>query len=101
MSYTYSDWNNKTGTIPVKWSPDHYESLPWYENPDKRQGFSTAEENYSIYKERIGCLIPKFEEVGKGVFIPDDIDAVFGYIMSYFDLADFTFAACMLSKIFS
>jgi|TARA_E500000178_G_scaffold279251_1_gene278982 hypothetical protein len=92
MSYTYSDWNNKQGTIPVKWSPDHYESLPWYEHPDKRQGFTTPKDNYDIYGDRIGCLIPKFEEVGKGVFIPEDVDKIFGNVLAQFDLRDSVYA---------
>ena len=88
MIYSYSDWNNKQGTIPVNWNHKDYEDLPWYEHPDKRQGFTTAEENYSIYKERVGCLIPKFEQVGKGVFIPDEVNAVFGYVLKQFKLDD-------------
>ena len=88
MKYTYSDWNHKHGTIPVNWNNKDYEELPWYENPDKRQGFTTPEENYNIYKERVGCLIPKFEEVGKGVFVPDEVDAIFGYVLEQFNLND-------------
>ena len=84
MMYSHSDWNHKQGTLPVQWKPKDYESLPWYENPDKDQGFTTSKENYDIYKERVGCLIPSFEQVGKGVFIPDDVDAVFGYVLSQF-----------------
>ena len=92
MKYTYSDWNHKQGTLPVNWKAKDYESLPWYENPDKNQGFTTAEENYSIYKERVGCLIPKFEQVGKGVFVPDDVDKIFGYVIDFFDLTDTVYA---------
>ena len=86
MKYSYSEWNHKQGTIPVHWKPSDYEDLPWYENPDKDQGFTTPKENYDIYKERVGCLIPKFEQVGKGVFIPEDVDRIFGYVLSQFDL---------------
>ena len=92
MMYSFSDWNNRQGTIPVKWQSGDYESLPWYENPDKRQGFTTPEENYDIYKERVGCLIPKFEEVGKGVFVPADVDAIFGYVLQQFNLNDSVYA---------
>ena len=91
MKYNFSDWNNKQGTIPVQWKANDYQDLPWYENPDKNQGFTTPKENYDIYKERVGCLIPKFEEVGKGVFVPDDVDAVFGYVLSQFNLDDSVF----------
>ena len=92
MMYSHSDWNHKQGTVPVHWKPSDYEDLPWYENPDKNQGFTTPKENYAIYKERVGCLIPKFEHVGKGVFIPDDVDAVFGYVLKYFNLKDSVYA---------
>ena len=92
MKYTYSDWNHKQGTVPVNWQPKDYVNLPWYENPDKDQGFTTPRENYKIYKERVGCLIPKFEHVGKGIFIPDNVDKVFGYVLNYFDLNDPVYA---------
>ena len=92
MKYTYSDWNHKQGTIPVDWLPEHYVDLPWYENPDKDQGFTTPGENYKIYKERVGCLIPKFEHVGKGIFIPDEVDKIFGYVLNFFDLKDSVYA---------
>ena len=90
--YSHSDWNNKQGTIPVHWKPGDYERLPWYEHSDKRQGFTTPEENYGIYQDRVGCLIPKFEQVGKGVFIPDDVEKIFGYVLSQFDLQDSVYA---------
>lgn len=92
MLYTFSDWNHKSGTIPVHWAPEHYQSLPWYEHPDKDQGFTTPKENYGIYKDRIGCLIPDFEHVGKGVFIPPEVEKTFGYVLSYFDLKDSVYA---------
>ena len=92
MKYSHSDWNSKTGSIPVDWLPKYYEDLPWFENPDKRQGFSTPEHNYGIYKDRIGCLIPKFEQVGKGVFIPKEVDEIFGHVLDYFDLEDSVYA---------
>ena len=92
MKYSYPDWNNKSGTIPVNWQSKDYESLPWYRNPDKVKGFATPEENYNIYGERVGCYIPKFEEAGKGIFIPAEVDKVFGYVINYFDLRDTVYA---------
>lgn len=92
MSYSFTDWNHKQGTIPIHWETNDYEQLPWYEHPDKNQGFTTPAENYKIYKERVGCLIPRFEEVGKGVFIPTEVDAIFGYVLSQFDLEDSVYA---------
>ena len=83
MMYSHSDWNEQARHNTCTLESQDYESLPWYENPDKRQGFTTPEENYDIYKDRVGCLIPKFEEVGKGVFVPDDVDAIFGLCASH------------------
>lgn len=90
--YSHSDWNRKQGKIPVKWRAMDYEELPWFEHPDKRQGFTTPEENYGIYKDNVGCLIPKFEHVGEGVFIPENVDRIFGYVLSHFDLNDPVYA---------
>ena len=42
MMYSHSDWNHKQGTLPVQWKPKDYESLPWYENPDKDLGIGTT-----------------------------------------------------------
>lgn len=92
MKYAYSDWNKRTGTIPVKWFRDDYESLPWYRNPDRNKGFATEEKNYNIYGERVGCYIPKFEEAGKGIFIPDYVDQRFGYVLDHFELNDPVYA---------
>ena len=74
MKYTYSDWHDKSGTIPVTWQVDDYESLPWYRYPDKDKGFTTKSNNYDIYGERLGCYIPKFEEAGKGIFVPKNVE---------------------------
>ena len=92
MIYNFSDWNSRTGTIPVKWQTNDYESLPWYRNPDRNKGFATAEENYNIYGERVGCYIPKFEEVGKGIFVPKAVDNIFGHVLKYFELQDSVYA---------
>ena len=92
MKYSYSDWNLRTGTIPVKWFRDDYEKLPWYRNPDRNKGFKTAEHNYNIYGDRVGCFIPKFEQAGKGIFIPEDVDQRFGYVLNHFELNDSVYA---------
>ena len=92
MKYSYSDWNHRQGTIPVHWKANDYVYLPWFEHPDKDQGFTTPGENYKIYKERVGCLIPKFEHVGKGIFVPDEVENIFGYVLSFFDLKDSVYA---------
>ena len=92
MMYSYSDWNNRSGTIPATWQPHQYENLPWYRNPDRHLGFATSHENYNIYGERVGCYIPKFEQVGKGIFIPQDVDQHFGYVLDFFDLDDKVYA---------
>jgi hypothetical protein len=92
MMYSYNDWNNRNGTIPVKWFAQYYEQLPWYRNPDRNKGFATAEENYDIYGDRVGCYIPKFEEAGKGIFIPENVDNNFKYVLNFFDLKDKVYA---------
>lgn len=92
MKYSFNDWNGRQGTIPVKWFREQYESLPWYRNPDRNKGFATPEENYNIYGERVGCYIPKFEQVGKGIFIPESVDMIFGYVLKHFDLNDAVYA---------
>ena len=92
MKYTYSDWHDKSGTIPVTWQVDDYESLPWYRYPDKDKGFTTKSNNYDIYGERLGCYIPKFEEAGKGIFVPKNVDKIFGPVLNYFDIDDSVYA---------
>jgi len=92
MMFSFSDWNNRQGSVPVKWQPSDYGLLPWVRNPDRNKGFATAEENYNIYGERVGCFIPKFEEAGKGIFIPEDVDKKFGHVLDYFDLKDSVYA---------
>ena len=92
MKYSYSDWNNKKGSIPVSWTKKDYENLPWYRNPDRNKGFSTAEENYKIYGDRVGCYIPTFEESGRGTFNPKEVDDVFLYVLDYFDLEQAVYA---------
>ena len=57
MKYNFSDWNNKQGTIPVQWKANDYQDLPWYENPDKNQGFTTPKENYDILDAMNGYFI--------------------------------------------
>ena len=92
MFISHSDWNGKQGVIPVQWKKEDYEAMPWYLNPDRNKGFATEEENYKIYGERLGCYIPKFETVGKGIFIPAEVDKIFGYVLSYFHLIDSVYA---------
>ena len=92
MKYSFSDWNFRQGTIPVHWNTEDYEQLPWYRNPDRNKGFGTSEENYKIYGERLGCYIPKFEDVGKGIFIPENVNNIFGYVLDYFNLKDSVYA---------
>ena len=89
MKYSYPNWNNKQGTIPVNWTETDYTTLPWrIYKPYEKQGFTTQEENYTIYDKRVGCMKPHFEQVGKGVFIPEDVDKIFGYVLGHFELKD-------------
>ena len=85
MKYSYSDWNGKTGTIPVSWKPADYELLEWQDNHDKR-GYSTDAENYDIYGKRLGLQILKYEQQDQGIFLPKEIRSTFDYVADFFDL---------------
>tara|TARA_A100001015_G_C14937714_1_gene691176 strand:+ start:899 stop:1447 length:549 start_codon:yes stop_codon:yes gene_type:complete len=91
MKYKFDNWNHKTGSIPVRWESSHYESFQWYRNTDPN-GLSTTKKNYDIYGDRFGCYAPIFEEMSKGVFIPPDVDKIFGYVLNFFDLQDSVYA---------
>ena len=80
MKYSHSDWNGKTGTIPVFWNKEHYINLGWYEHEDKTHGFSTDSENYKIYGNNIGVLIPAI------------LDPIFEQAFDFFDLAELVFS---------
>ena len=102
MKYDYSDWNDRSGTIPVKWQAKDYENLPWYRHPDVgEKGFTTDDKNLNIYGHQVGCYIPKFEKVGKGISIPDVTKNVFDHVLNHFDLDDlvYTFAKYKPSMI--
>lgn len=85
MKYSYSDWNGKCGTIPVLWKRADYEDHKWVSNHDKR-GYTTEDENYNIYRERLGVHILDYERQGEGIFIPDNMKRVFDYVPALFDL---------------
>jgi len=85
MKYSFSDWNGKTGTIPVLWQRADYEDHVWVSNHDKR-GYTTEDENYNIYRERLGVHILNYERQGEGIFIPESMARVFDYVPALFDL---------------
>lgn len=85
MKYSYSDWNGKIGTVPVLWQASDYESHTWVPNHDKR-GYTTEDENYKIYRERLGLYILNYEQQDKGIFLPDSMKKVFDYVPEMFDL---------------
>ena len=82
MKYSYSDWNNKSGIIPVFWKQEHYVDSGWYRHPDRTHGFSTKSENYKIYGDNIGVLIPSDEK----------LDPVFERAFNFFDLDELVFS---------
>jgi len=92
MKYSFTEWNNRTGKFPVTWNTADYETLPWYRNPDRVKGFKTEGKNYEIYGDQLGCYIPKFEEVGKGIFVPKNVEKIFGRVLDYFDIDDSVYA---------
>jgi len=87
MKYSYSNWNNKNGTVPVKWRPHDYESLGWHLH-DASPGYSAHGEDHTPYKEMIGTYVPNFETAGLHAMVPKEVDKIFGYVVSFFDLAD-------------
>jgi hypothetical protein len=80
MKYSHSDWNGKTGTIPVFWNKEHYIDSGWYEHEDKTHGFSTDSDNYRIYGNNIGVLIPT------------TLDPIFERAFDFFDLGELVFS---------
>ena len=83
MKYSYSDWNNKQGTIPIFWKKEHYVHSGWYRHPDKTHGFSTDDINYKIYGDNLG------------VYIPETLDNVFEKTFEFFDLKELVFSLSM------
>ena len=82
MKYSYSDWNGKSGTIPVFWNNDNYIDAGWYRHPDRTHGFSTDSVNYKTYGDNIGVLIPSDEK----------LDPVFEKAFDFFDLDELVFS---------
>lgn len=92
MKYSFSDWNHKSGTLPVHWKDSDYENLKWHlhkklQSGDITNGYATEKSNIEIYKDQIGLLVPEFS-VGDKAVIPKQVDAIFGYIINSFDLSD-------------
>lgn len=85
MKYSYSDWNGKTGTVPVFWNREHFLDAGWYRHPDRTHGFSTEDENYKIYGDNLG------------VYIPDDskMNPIFEKAFDFFDLKELVFSLSM------
>jgi hypothetical protein len=83
MKYAYSDWNQRHGTIPIFWKPEHYIDAGWYRHPDKTHGFSTEDANYKIYGDNLG------------VYIPEKLDPIFEKAFNFFDLNELVFSLSM------
>ncbi len=82
MEYTFNNWKNKTGTIPVTWKEHDYTEVSWYQH-NGSPGFDSNKQNLDPYKNNIGVLIPRT--------VPD----VFEKVKNYFLLKDLV---CDLSK---
>lgn len=85
QKYSYSNWSKRSGTIPVQWQASDYQDHKWKTNHDKR-GYSTKDENYKIYNDRLGVHILDYEKQGEGIFIPESMKKVFDYVPGCFDL---------------
>lgn len=83
MKYSYSDWNGRTGTIPVFWHKENYVEAGWYRHPDKTHGFSTEGENYKIYGDNLG------------VYIPKTLNPIFEQAFDFFNLDEIVFSLSM------
>lgn len=83
MKYSYSDWNGKSGTIPVFWNNEHYIDAGWYRHPDRTHGFSTEDTNYKIYGDNLG------------VYIPKTLDSIFEQAFDFFNLDEIVFSLSM------
>jgi hypothetical protein len=83
MKYSFSNWNNQSGTVPVDWQKEDYiEKTQWYQHHGNG-GFTTNSDNLNIYSKNIGVLIPQ-------TVLP-----VFSRVTQYFDLKNIV---CDLSK---
>lgn len=87
MKYSYSNWNQKSGTIPTHWQSSDYESLGWHLH-DSQEGFSASPEDLAPYQHMVGNYVPDFEIAGKHVLVPKEVDDIFGYVISFFDLVN-------------
>ena len=83
MKYSYSDWNGKSGTIPVFWNSSHYKDSGWYRHPDRTHGFSTEDANYKIYGDNLG------------VYIPETLDPIFERAFDFFNLDELVYSLSM------
>jgi len=83
MKYSYSDWHDKEGTIPVVWKPQDYIDSGWYIHPDKSHGFTTDDVNYKIYGDNLG------------VYIPTTLNPVFENTFKFFNLKELVFSLSM------
>jgi len=59
MKYSFNNWNNQFGTIPVTWNKlDYTERTTWRNHGNKNKGFTTYDDNRKIYDKNIGVLVP-------------------------------------------
>ena len=83
MKYSFDNWSDKSGTVPVTWKTEDYvENTTWYQH-DGAGGFTTSIYNQTTYAKNIGVLIP------------ENVLPVFSAITEHFDLKDIV---CDLSK---
>jgi len=83
MKYSFSNWNHRSGTIPVCWNTEQYINAGWYRHPDKTHGFSTDDVNYQIYGDNLGVYIPKI------------LNPVFEKVFNFFNLTELVFSLSM------
>ena len=76
--YSYSHWQDRTGTIPCFWRPEHFEDSGWH-MLQKQGGYNTDPVNHEIYGKNIGVLVPT------------SVDPVFQRLHDFFDLDEMVY----------
>lgn len=84
MKYVYSNWQNRSGTIPVTWNQLDYTQRTTWRKHIYQKGYTLTSDTCSdIYGQNIG------------VMVPDTVIPVFDNVRQYFALDHLV---CSLSK---
>jgi hypothetical protein len=85
MKYSFSNWEKRSGTIPVTWTEDDYTTnTSWRTHGDKNKGFTAYGNAHDIYNNNIGVLIPN------NLLDVFDVRTYFDLENQVFDLSKYT-----------